>query len=133
MKADQLDIYTSKAVVTHYNASVTYTLDHVAERTVFTDWGTDFLALSVFIDQDWTDAQGVPKPQVWIKGVRLLKDGSRGKRTCNQYYHEGHFAHDPRFQHIVKNLIDAYYKVANNQVTALDSLGHVRTEFVGAN
>ena len=133
MKADQLDIYTSKAVVTHYNASVTYTLDHVAERTVFTDWGTDFLALSVFIDQDWTDAQNIPTPLVWIKGVRLLKDGSRGKKFVTTRYWEGHFSHDPRFQQIVNNLLEAYYKAANKQVTALDSLGHLRPEYVGAN
>jgi hypothetical protein len=133
MKADQLDIYTSKAVVTHYTASVTYSLDHVAERTVFTDWGTDFLALSVSIDEQWTDAQSVPKATVWIKGVRLLKDGTKGKKFINQRYWEGHFSHDPRFQQIVNNLLEAYYKTANKQVTALDSFGHLRPEYVGAN
>lgn len=133
MEARQLDIYTTKAVVTHYSASLTYTLEHVAERTVFFDSGFRFLALSVSIDEQWTDSDSTPKPEVWIKGVTLLRDGTTGKRYVKQYYHEGHFSDNPRFQLIVKELIDAYYKNANAQIIASDSLGYVRAEYAEAN
>ncbi|MFN5250032.1 MAG: hypothetical protein ACK5DE_03235 [Bacteroidota bacterium] len=132
MNADYLDIYTTKAVVTHYSASIAYQLAD-DEKVLFWDFYKEYLALQITVSAEWTDSQSAPKPEVWIKGVSILKDGSRGKKYINQFYHEGHFANDPAFRQIVNTLINKFYDCANTQITAPDSLGYIRPEYVGVN
>jgi hypothetical protein len=116
MNADYLDIYTTKAVVTHYSASIAYQLAD-DEKVLFWDFYKEYLALQITVSAEWTDSQSAPKPEVYI----------------NQFYHEGHFANDPAFRQIVNTLINKFYDCANTQITAPDSLGYIRPEYVGVN
>jgi hypothetical protein len=134
----ELNAYTSKQTTTHYSVNMTWTPEEIDTPVIKTPsyeamYQATYKVVEVYVDESWTDSQGIPTPFFWMKAVSIRKDGSQGTRFQNFPYYREVTEAAPKFKLRMMQLHDKYYELAHQQVLANNELGFICFDDVEAN